>query len=87
MLIWRWPLSQTILDGHFLLSLLIAYDEHHLLEENEGVVGVKKKVHTFLKRKQRESKYEAFLSKIDLFLNNESICSMSSNYCCSFNCC
>jgi hypothetical protein len=87
MSIWRWPLSQTILDGHFLLSLLIAYDEHHLLEEDEGVVGVKKKVHTFLKRKQRESKYEAFLSKIDLFLNNESICSMSSNYCCSFNCC
>jgi hypothetical protein len=44
MSIWRWSLSQTILDGHFLLSLLIAYDEHHVLEEDEGVIGVKKKV-------------------------------------------
>ncbi len=66
MLIWRWPLLQTILDGHFLLSLFIAYDEHHVLEEDEkGVVGVKKKNYTFLKRKQKESKDEAFLSKIE----------------------
>ncbi len=47
MSIWRWPSLQTILDGHFLLSLLIAYDEHHVLEEDEGVVGVKKKIYTF----------------------------------------
>jgi hypothetical protein len=25
MSIWRWPLSQTILDGHCLLSFLVAY--------------------------------------------------------------
>jgi hypothetical protein len=48
------------------LSLLIAYDEHHVLEEDEeGFVGVKKTIYTFLKRKQEESKDEAFLSKID----------------------
>jgi hypothetical protein len=62
MSIWRWPLSQTILDGHFLSSLLIAYDEHHVLEEDEeGVLGVKKKDYTFKKIKQEESKDEAFL--------------------------
>ncbi len=59
-------MSWTILDGHCLSSLLIAYDEHHVLEEDEkGVVGVKKKNYTFLKRKQKESKDEAFLSKIE----------------------
>jgi hypothetical protein len=35
MSIWRWPLLETILDGHFLSSLLIAYDEHHVLEDDE----------------------------------------------------
>jgi hypothetical protein len=50
----------------FLLSLLIAYDEHHVLEEDEeGVVGVKKKTYTFFKRKQSVSKDEVVLSKID----------------------
>jgi hypothetical protein len=49
MLIWRWPLSQTILDGHYLLSFLVAYDKHHVLEEDEGVVGahLKKKITHF----------------------------------------
>jgi len=46
---------QTILDGHFLLSLLIAYEEHHVLEEDEkGIIDVKKKNYTFLKKNQRE---------------------------------
>jgi hypothetical protein len=41
-------LSRTILDGHYLLSLLATYDEHHVTEdEEEGVVGVKKKVTFF----------------------------------------
>jgi hypothetical protein len=46
MTIWRWPLSRTILDGHCLSSLFIAYDEHHVLED-EGVMGVKKKSYAF----------------------------------------
>jgi hypothetical protein len=45
MSIWKWPLSQTILDGHCLSSLFIAY----VLEEDEGVVGVKKKITHFLR--------------------------------------
>jgi hypothetical protein len=45
MSIWRWPLSQTILKGHSLSSLLATYDKHHVSEEDEkGVVGVKKKI-------------------------------------------
>jgi hypothetical protein len=82
MIIWRWLLSRTILDGHCLLSLLVAYDEHHMSkDEDEKVVGVKKKSYIFLKRKQRESKHEASISRIDQLLSNESICVMSLNNC------
>ncbi len=59
-------MSRTILNGHFLSSLLIAYDEHHVLEEDEkGVVGVKEKKIKNLKKTQRESKHKASISKID----------------------
>jgi hypothetical protein len=62
--------------------LLVTYDEHHVWEdEEEGIVGVKKKNYIFLKRKQRESKHEASISKIDRLLSNESICAMSSTSC------
>jgi hypothetical protein len=87
MLIWRWPLSQTIIGGHCLSSLFIAYDECHVLEKDERVVGVKKNFKTFLKRKQSESKDEGSLSMIDQVPNNESICSVSLNSCCFFNYC
>ncbi len=51
MSIWKWPFSRTILDGHYLLSFLVTYDEHHVLKEDEkGVVGVKKKLHFFEKK-------------------------------------
>jgi hypothetical protein len=30
MIIWKWPLSQTILESHCLSSLLDVYDEHHI---------------------------------------------------------
>jgi hypothetical protein len=45
MSIWRWPLSQIVLDGHCLLSLLTTYDEHHESEDDEEIVGVKKNAH------------------------------------------
>jgi hypothetical protein len=61
--------------------LLIAYDEHHVLEEDEGVVGVKKKNYIFLKRKWKELGHEASISRIDHLLSNESIFAMSSNNC------
>ncbi len=81
-------MSRTILDGHGLLSLLVPYDEHHVLEDEEKkVMGVKKESYIFLTRKRRESKYEVSISRIDQLLRNESICVMSSNSCCSVNCC
>jgi hypothetical protein len=55
-------------------------------EDEKGVVGVKKKNYTFLKRKQRESKHEASILSIDLLLNSELVYVMNSNSCCSFNC-
>jgi hypothetical protein len=67
MTIWKWPLSQTILDGHFLSSLFIPYDEHHVSKDNEKVVGVKKKF-TFFFEKKKESKDEASISRIDRLL-------------------
>jgi len=48
MSIWRWPLSRTFLDGYYLSSLLVGYDEHHVSKKDEkGVVGVKKKITFF----------------------------------------
>jgi hypothetical protein len=42
-------LSRTILDGHCLFSLLVAYDEHHVLEDKEEIiVGVMKKGYLFI---------------------------------------
>jgi hypothetical protein len=32
---WRWPLSQTIIDCHCLLLLLVVYDEHHVLKDDQ----------------------------------------------------
>jgi len=53
MTIWKWPLSQTILDGHFLSSLFIPYGEHHVSKDNEKVVGVKKKFTFFFEKKTK----------------------------------
>ncbi len=58
MSIWRWPLSQTIIDGHCLLSFLIAYDEHHVSKEDKGVVSahLKQKIKHFFKEKTKRIK-------------------------------
>jgi hypothetical protein len=53
MTIWKWPLSQTILDGHCLSSLFIPYDEHHVSKDNERVVGVKEKNYIFFEKKTK----------------------------------
>ncbi len=45
---------------------------------------MKKKSYIFFKKKQRESKHGASISRIDQLLSNESFCVMSSNSCCSF---
>ncbi len=48
MSIWRWFLSQTILDGFQLFELLVVYNDHHMSNDNdEGALGVKKKQYCF----------------------------------------
>jgi hypothetical protein len=48
MSIWKRPLSQIILDGHSLFSLLTTSNKHHVSKEDEKIfVGVKKKITHF----------------------------------------
>jgi hypothetical protein len=51
-IIWRWPLSKTIFDGHSPRAFLEFYDENYIsYVEEEGEIGVNKKQYTFHKRK------------------------------------
>jgi len=44
MMILKWPLSQTIIDGYSLRKHLVKYSECFVLDINEvGVIGVRKK--------------------------------------------
>jgi hypothetical protein len=53
MLIWKWSLVQTILDGYSFKQLFISYNERHILIVDEaGEIGVRKKQYTFQKRKR-----------------------------------
>jgi hypothetical protein len=44
MMIWRWPLARTILDGYFLQKHLVKYSEGLVANDDEvGVIDMKKK--------------------------------------------
>jgi hypothetical protein len=48
MTIWKWSLSQTILDGYSLKQFLIPYNEDHILVvDEEGKIDVRKKQYMF----------------------------------------
>jgi hypothetical protein len=52
MMISKWPLSRTIIDGYSLRKHLVKYNEGVVLDFDEvGVIGVRKKQYTFHKRK------------------------------------
>jgi hypothetical protein len=52
MMISKWPLFQTIINGYFLQEHLVKYSEDVVLDIDEvGVIGVRKKQYTFHKRK------------------------------------
>ncbi len=52
MMISKWPLSRTIIDGYFLQKHLVKSSEVIVLDIDEmGVIGVRKKQYTFHKRK------------------------------------
>jgi hypothetical protein len=53
MIIWKWPLSQTILDSHYFSSLLDIYDEHYISEDDEEELLVRRKKNTHLKREDK----------------------------------
>jgi hypothetical protein len=44
MIIWKWPLFQTILDGFTIREILVSYDEIHVPTiDDEGQIDVRKK--------------------------------------------
>jgi len=50
MMIWKWPLSQTIFNGYSLQEHLMTHNEGHVLDADEvGVVGMKKKYIFFIR--------------------------------------
>jgi hypothetical protein len=52
MIIWKWLLVQTIVDGYSLKQLFVFYDERNILTvDDKGEIGVGKKQYTFQKRK------------------------------------
>jgi hypothetical protein len=49
MTIWKWSLSQTILDGYSLKQFLIPYNENHILfVDEEREIGVRKNIYICL---------------------------------------
>jgi hypothetical protein len=73
MMIWKWLLVQRILDGYPLREHLIAFNETHILDdEDAGVVGLKEKENLFIK------KSEVVLTLKILFLELRRCCQWSS---------
>ncbi len=49
MTIWKWPLTQTTMEGFSLKELLLSYDEIYVLEVDvEGMIGMKKKLYIYI---------------------------------------
>jgi hypothetical protein len=52
MIIWKWPLVHTTMEGFSLKEFLLLYDESYVLEvDAEGMIGVKKNIYSFSKKK------------------------------------
>jgi hypothetical protein len=48
MIIWKWSLAQTIVDGYSWRQLFISYNENNNpIVDDEGKNGVKKRQYTF----------------------------------------
>ncbi len=41
--IWKWPLTQTIMEGFLLKELLLSYSESYVVDV-EGMIGLKKEI-------------------------------------------
>jgi hypothetical protein len=51
MMISKWPLFQTIINGYYLQKHLVKYSEDVIDIDEVGVIGVRKKQYTFHKKK------------------------------------
>jgi len=54
MIIWKWPLVHTTMEGFSLKEFLLLYDESYVLEvDAEGMIGVKKKKIALVRKNRR----------------------------------
>jgi len=87
-IIWKWPLVQTIMDGYSLKQLFVSYNESNIPTiDEEGEIGVRKKQYTFQKRKQSVRNFDRSMSRIEKLLSKESIWNVNFALCCTRNCC
>jgi len=64
-IIWKWPLVQTIMDGYSLKQLFVSYNESNIPTiDEEGEIGVRKKQYTFQKRKQSVRNFDRSMLEI-----------------------
>jgi hypothetical protein len=88
MIIWKWLLAQTILDGYTFIEHLISFNETHIPNVDDvEVVGVKKKKYSFHKRKQSVANSEGSISRIEKVLLEEFVCNVGVAKCYTMNCC
>jgi len=86
-MIWKWLLVQTIFDRCPLREHFIAFNETHILDDDDvKTIGVKKK-NSFHKRKRNDVDSEGFVSRIEKMLLVEFVHSVSALVCCIMNCC
>jgi hypothetical protein len=72
LIIWKWLLTQTIMEGFSLKEFLLSYNESYILEVDvEGMIGLKKKKYGFSKKKWKEIVFVNFISKIEKVLSEE----------------
>ncbi len=70
MIIWKWLLAQTIVDGYSLKQLLEFYDENNIpIIDEEGEIGVRKKKYTFQKKKRSVGHSNRLMSRIEKLLS------------------
>jgi hypothetical protein len=87
MMIWKWPLSQIILDACSLRKHLVKYSEGVVPNVDEvGVIGVRKNQYTFHKKKRGSCDFKGATSRINKVLLEEFVQNVSTLTCYGMNC-
>ncbi len=88
MMIWKWPLFQTILHGYPMRKRLLAYNESHTLNVDDvGIIGLKKKQYYFYKKKQNVRDFKGSISRVEKLFSEEFVQNVSAYMCCRMKCC